>query len=106
MMKKITDIHCNWKTTTSSMYATPSFNEDGQNEKKREPKLVYGLEGLADFLHQSKTTAWRLKKSGKYDAAISQHGRCIITDTEKLLELMRLDHANKLQEYPNNYCYI
>lgn len=104
-MKNNNDKYGNWKTTTSSMYTTPSFDEVGQNEKKREPKLVYGLEGLADFLHQSVTSAWRLKKTGKYNAAISQHGRCIITDTEKLLELMRLDHANKQQEYVNNYYY-
>lgn len=66
---------------------------------KREKHLVYGLKGIADFLHQSVTTAWRLKKSGKYDAAISQNGRCIITDTDKLLELMRLDQASKKAQY-------
>ena len=65
----------------------------------REKHLVYGLQGIADFLHQSITTAWRLKKSGKFDAAISQRGRCIITDTDKLLELMRLDQASKQPDY-------
>ncbi len=69
--------YSNWTTTSSSMYAAPSVN------------------GLADFLHQSVTSAWRLKASGKFNAAISQHGRCIITDTEKLLELMRLDQTSK-----------
>lgn len=66
---------------------------------KKEKHLVYGLKGIADFLHQSITTAWRLKKSGKYDAAISQNGRCIITDTDKLLELMRLDQASRQSQY-------
>lgn len=71
-----------------------------QNEKKdSQEHLVYGLKGIADFLHQSITTAWRLKKSGKYNAAISQRGRCIITDTDKLLELMRLDQASKQPDY-------
>lgn len=99
-MVNIKENYESWTTTSSSMYATPSFNEDRQNEKKQ-PKLVYGLKGLADFLHHSITTAWRLKKSGKYDAAISQHGRCIITDTEKLLELMRLDQtAEQSVSYP------
>jgi hypothetical protein len=60
------------------------------------------LKGLADFLHQSITSAWRLKASGKYDAAISQHGRCIITDTEKLLELMRLNQQSE-QSIPYPY---
>ena len=71
-----------------------------QNEKKdSQEHLVYGLKGIADFLHQSITTAWRLKKSGKYNEAISQRGRCIITDTDKLLELMRLDQATKQSDY-------
>lgn len=74
------------------------YGESG-TERKQEKHLVYGLKGIADFLHQSITTAWRLKKSGKFDAAISQRGRCIITDTDKLLELMRLDQANKQTEY-------
>ena len=87
--------YSNWTTTSSSMYAAPSVHADGKSEEKHSPKLVYGLKGIADFLHQSITTAWRLKKSGKYDAAISQHGRCIITDTEKLLELMRLDQQTE-----------
>lgn len=70
-----------------------------RQEEKQEKHLVYGLKGIADFLHQSVTTAWRLKKSGKYDAAISQRGRCIITDTEKLLELMRLDQTQERPDY-------
>ena len=77
-----------------------------QNEKKdSQEHLVYGLKGIADFLHQSITTAWRLKKSGKYNAAISQRGRCIITDTDKLLELMRLDQASGrvIRKHPRLY---
>lgn len=70
-----------------------------KKEKDSQEHLVYGLKGIADFLHQSITTAWRLKKSGKFNAAISQRGRCIITDTDKLLELMRLDQASKQPEY-------
>ena len=102
-MVNIKENYESWTTTCSSMCATPSFNEDRQNEKKREPKLVYGLQGLATFLHMSVTTAWRLKASGKYDAAISQHGRCIITDTEKLLELMRLDQQTEQTDFFTYY---
>ena len=79
--------------TPPSPYVNP-FGEPVV-KKEAEKHLVYGLKGIADFLHQSITTAWRLKKSGKYDAAISQNGRCIITDTDKLLELMRLDQNSK-----------
>ena len=91
--------YSNWTTTSSSMYAAPSVHADGKSEEKHSPKLVYGLNGLADFLHQSVTSAWRLKASGKFNAAISQHGRCIITDTEKLLELMRLDQTPERPDY-------
>ena len=91
--------YSNWIATDYSMYAAPSVQADGISEEKHSPKLVYGLKGIADFLHQSITTAWRLKKSGKYDAAISQHGRCIITDTEKLLELMRLDQQSEQTDF-------
>ncbi len=86
--------------TAANQIAQPYFGE--KNKPEPEKKLVYGLKGLADFLHQSVTTAWRLKSSGKYDAAISQRGRCIITDTNKLLELMRLDRSSIQQDYS---CY-
>lgn len=90
-------------STPDQSYVQP-MNE--QKEKKNpQEHLVYGLKGIADFLHQSITTAWRLKKSGKYDAAISQRGRCIITDTDKLLELMRLDQTSKQTEYTPYYNY-
>ena len=78
-------------------FGTPISN------KEPEKHLVYGLKGIADFLHQSITTAWRLKKSGKYDAAISQRGRCIITDTDKLLELMRLDQTKEVFVWPHGH---
>ena len=90
--------YSNWTSTAPSPLTVPSVNAD-EVKKKHAPKLVYGLKGIADFLHQSITTAWRLKKSGKYDAAISQHGRCIITDTEKLLELMRLDQQSEQTDF-------
>lgn len=82
-------------------YVQP-FTEQ-KKAKESQDHLVYGLKGIADFLHQSITTAWRLKKSGKYDAAISQRGRCIITDTDKLLELMRLDQTSKRPDYITYY---
>ncbi len=71
--------------------------------RKKHGSLVYGLQGLAEFLHVSTTTAWRLKKSHKYDAAIYQNGRCIITDTDKLLELMQLDQSTETNELYSNY---
>lgn len=100
----------NITTTTwaASSTALPERSYTLPTDEKKESNgaqshLVYGLKGIADFLHQSITTAWRLKKSGKYDAAISQNGRCIITDTDKLLELMRLDQASDQPLYYSFY---
>ena len=90
-----------WTTSDTSVYQQAPHFYGNEPQTKKEPKLVYGLKGIADFLHQSITTAWRLKSSGKYNAAISQRGRCIITDTDKLLELMRLDRQPDQQIY----CY-
>ena len=84
-------------TTPARSYVQPMT--EPTKAKDSQDHLVYGLKGIADFLHQSITTAWRLKKSGKFNAAISQRGRCIITDTDKLLELMRLDQVSKQPEY-------
>lgn len=54
------------------------------NEKRR---YVYGLKGLMNLLGCSKTTASRLKQSGKLDEAITQCGSLIIIDAEKALQL-------------------
>lgn len=53
------------------------------------PRLVYGITGLAKFLGCSDATAWRYKKSGRFDAAISQFGDKIIFDTEKVLQILK-----------------
>jgi hypothetical protein len=49
--------------------------------------FVYGLAGLADLLHCSKTTANRIKQSGKIDKAIRQIGNLIIIDADKAIKL-------------------
>ncbi len=55
-----------------------------ENEKRR---YVYGLKGLMNLLGCSKTTASRLKQSGKLDEAITQCGSLIIIDADKALQL-------------------
>jgi hypothetical protein len=49
--------------------------------------FVYGLAGLADLFGCSKTTANRIKQSGKIDSAITQIGNLIIIDADKAIEL-------------------
>lgn len=49
-------------------------------------RYVYGIPGIMELLNVSETTAHRLKKT-VLAPAISQHGRKIIVDADKALEL-------------------
>lgn len=62
---------------------------------KDNKRFVYGLAGIADLSGCSKTTANRIKQSGKIDGAITQVGSLIIVDAEKALELA----GKKVQRY-------
>lgn len=50
-------------------------------------RYVYGLSGIAGLFGCSRTTANRLKQSGRIDRAITQIGNIIVVDAEKALEL-------------------
>ena len=52
-------------------------------------RIVYGLKGIQQLFNCSKTTASRIKQSGRIDAAISQIGDMIVIDADKALELNR-----------------
>ena len=60
-------------------------------QKPEKPKTakryVCGLKGLAILLGCSKTTAARLKASGRIDAAITQVGALLIIDADLALKL-------------------
>ncbi len=58
-------------------------------------QYVYGLAGIAGLFGCSRTTANRLKQSGKIDGAITQVGNLIIVDAEKALELAGKKKHNK-----------
>lgn len=58
-----------------------------QQEELKPTRYVYGLKGLMNLLGCSKTTASRLKSSGKIDEAITQVGALIIIDADKALKL-------------------
>jgi hypothetical protein len=55
---------------------------------KDDRHFVYGLAGIAELFGCSKTTANRLKQSGKIDKAIYQIGNKIIVDADKALKLI------------------
>ena len=54
-------------------------------------KYVYGILGIANLFGCSKSSATRLKKSKKIDAAITQVGRKIIVDAELALKLIKAE---------------
>lgn len=56
-------------------------------EPKNSKRFVYGLKGLANLLGCSKTTASRLKSSGRIDAAVTQVGALLIIDADLALKL-------------------
>ena len=56
-------------------------------ESATEKRYVYGLKGLARLLGCSKTTASRIKSSGKIDKAITQIGALLIIDADLALQL-------------------
>lgn len=63
----------------------PCVTFDTTNPAKR---FVYGIAGIARLLGCSKTTANRIKASGKIDAAITQCGRMIAVDADMALQLL------------------
>lgn len=65
-------------------------------QKNDEPKrYVYGLKGLAKLMGCSKTSASRLKASGKIDGAITQIGALLIIDADLALKLAKKADENR-----------
>lgn len=73
---------------TELMNSLTPKKEEPDEQVQQIDKYSYGLSGLAALLRCSKTTAWKIKGSGKIDKAIRQVGRKIIVDNEKALELL------------------
>lgn len=63
------------------------------DDKKK--RYVYGLKGLAQLFGCSKTTASRIKTSGKIDKAITQIGALLIIEADLALELAGKQETTK-----------
>jgi type III secretion system FlhB-like substrate exporter len=50
-------------------------------------KYEYGVKGIGKIFKVSRTTACKIKASGKIAGAIIQNGRTIVIDIEKAIEL-------------------
>lgn len=57
-------------------------------------ELIYGLAGLMNLLSVSKSTAYRIKRSGILDDCTYQIGRTIVFDKNKVIE--KLSCSNQL----------
>lgn len=66
---------------------TRKEDAQGEDNTPKPKRFVYGLKGLQKLLGCSKTTASRIKASGKIDKAITQVGALIIIDADMALEL-------------------
>lgn len=64
-------------------------SEGEPQHEEAQKRLVYGIAGIAQLFGCSKTTANRIKASGKIDAAITQCGRTITVDAEMALSLLK-----------------
>ena len=65
-----------------------SVSEQPKQEEAKK-RLVYGIAGIAQLFGCSKTTANRIKASGKIDEAITQCGRMITVDADLALSLLK-----------------
>lgn len=59
--------------------------------EKPSKEFVYGLAGLQQLLGCSHSTAYRIKKSGIINPAISQIGHILVIDAELAIDLLKLD---------------
>jgi len=62
------------------------------------PKYIYSIQGLADFLHCSLTTAMALKKKGNIPFKPAPHSRKLIFIESEILEAMAAKEINHLAE--------
>ena len=69
---------------TTSAQQVPAKNEEAAT-----PEFVYGINGLAELLGCSRTTAQNIKSSGKIDKAITQIGRQIIINKQQVINILK-----------------
>lgn len=58
-----------------------------------QPRLVYGIKGIAEIFGVSERQARNIKSSGVISRAIRQQGRTIVTDAALALQLFGKKHS-------------
>lgn len=66
-----------------------------KQEAKRDRWYVNSMTELAKILGTSKSTAYKMKAEGLLDEAISQYGKWVCIDVEKVLEIFKLSNRKK-----------
>lgn len=66
-----------------------------KESKKSRKWYVNSIIELAKILGTSTTTIYRMKKNGLLDDAISQYGRWMFIDVEKVIETFKLSNRGK-----------
>jgi len=83
-----------WQMTGEEFLTLTKTENQNKTEKiqsessaKANPKLVYGIRGIANLFDCSIATANRIKKSGVIDGAIFQRNRTIVVNADEALKL-------------------
>lgn len=74
------------------------FGDDGREKDSDTPSrwIVNSVEELAEILGTSSSTVYRMKRQGLLNEAISQYGKWMCIDVNKVIDLFRLsNHKNK-----------
>lgn len=58
--------------------------------KQQHEQLLNGIDGLAEYLHCSKSSACRLMRSGRINEATLRYGKIINFDKEKIKSALRI----------------
>lgn len=68
-----------------------------QPKQEDKPKRWYvnSIDELAKILGTSKSTVYKMKSQGLFDEAISQYGRWVFIDVDKVLDIFRLSNRRK-----------
>lgn len=76
-------------------WQTKTKTKETEKEKRPERWYVNSITELAEILGTSDSTIFRMKSSGLLDDCISQYGRWMMIDVDKVLEKFKLSNRRK-----------
>lgn len=85
--RQLFGLQAEWMKAQQQAEATKTHDDDRW--------LVNSAQALAEILGTSVSTIWRMKAQGILDEAISQCGKWIVFDVNKVLELTNISNRRK-----------